>query len=110
MLVNMTPEDLVAALDALADAVAAVSFDLPGLQRGSHRRERDRVASDIAGHAARLRDLGAPLLVVVGGVTGAGKSTFVNTMVGRETLTTGPLRPTTSVPALVCHPSEAGWF
>jgi hypothetical protein len=103
-------EGLVAALDALADSVRAVEFDLPTPDRDRHRVERDRIAADISGHAARLRHLEAPLLVVVGGVTGAGKSTFVNTMLGRDALATGPVRPTTSVPALVCHPDDARWF
>ena len=103
-------EGLVAALDALAGAVGMVEFDLPTPNRAQHRVDRDRIAADVAGSAARLRHLEAPLLVVVGGVTGAGKSTFVNTMLGRDALATGPVRPTTSVPALICHPDDARWF
>ena len=39
--------------------------------------------------------LDAPLLAVVGGSTGAGKSTLVNTLVGAEVTPAGVLRPTT---------------
>ena len=106
----MNAEDLSAALDELSRTVAAVELDLPTPQQAENRAWRNRIAADLAGHAARVRDLDAPLLVVVGGVTGAGKSTFVNTLLGRDTLPTGPLRPTTSVPALVCHPDDRGWF
>ncbi len=45
-----------------------------------------------------------PLLVVVGGPTGAGKSTLVNSLVRSPVSATGILRPTTRKPTLVCHP------
>jgi GTPase Era involved in 16S rRNA processing len=49
-------------------------------------------------------DHGAPLLAVIGGPTGAGKSTLVNSLVRAPVSTTGFLRPTTRKPVLVCHP------
>jgi energy-coupling factor transporter ATP-binding protein EcfA2 len=58
----------------------------------------------------RLRQMDAPLLIVVGGSTGAGKSTIVNSLVGAEVSPSGVLRPTTRAPVLVCHPSEVRWF
>src|SRR5690606_8704694 len=58
----------------------------------------------------RVRQLGAPLLAVVGGSTGAGKSTLVNSLVGDEVSPAGVLRPTTRSPVLVHHPDEAAWF
>ncbi|HEX6470783.1 MAG TPA: AAA family ATPase [Streptosporangiaceae bacterium] len=58
----------------------------------------------------RIRGDGAPLLVVLGGSTGAGKSTLVNSVVGARVSATGVLRPTTSSPILVCHPDHADWF
>lgn len=98
------------ALLGLQRAVAACSFDLATSTQAADRLLRDRLAAELGGHVARLRDLDAPLLVVVGGVTGAGKSTFLNTLLGREVLATGPLRPTTSAPTLLCHPGDAAWF
>ncbi|WJK33449.1 ABC transporter [Solwaraspora sp. WMMA2065] len=58
----------------------------------------------------RLARLDAPLLVVVGGSTGAGKSTLVNSMVRARVSATGVLRPTTRSPVLVSHPADASWF
>ncbi len=58
----------------------------------------------------RLSRLDAPLLVVAGGSTGAGKSTIVNSIAGRTVSPAGARRPTTRAPVLVCHPGDAGWF
>jgi energy-coupling factor transporter ATP-binding protein EcfA2 len=58
----------------------------------------------------RLGQLAAPMLVVVGGSTGAGKSTLVNTLVGAEVSRAGVLRPTTRGPVLVCAPADVEWF
>ena len=52
----------------------------------------------------------APVLMVVGGSTGAGKSTIVNSLVGGEVSPSGVLRPTTRGPVLVCHPDDLHWF
>ena len=58
----------------------------------------------------RLLQIDAPLLAVVGGSTGAGKSTLVNSLVGRTVSASGVLRPTTTTPVLVSHPDDMGWF
>jgi hypothetical protein len=54
-----------------------------------------------------------PLLVVLGGSTGVGKSTLMNSLVGRRVSRAGVLRPTTRVPVLVHHPDDTervtGW-
>lgn len=52
----------------------------------------------------------APLLVVVGGSTGAGKSTLVNALAGEEVSPVSAIRPTTRTPVLVHHPDDAHWF
>lgn len=44
------------------------------------------------------------MLAVIGGPTGAGKSTLVNSLVQAPVSATGILRPTTRTPTLVCHP------
>ena len=50
------------------------------------------------------------MLAVVGGSTGAGKSTLVNSLVRREVTRSGVLRPTTRSPVLVHHPYDSGAF
>ncbi|HET6759213.1 MAG TPA: dynamin family protein, partial [Propionibacteriaceae bacterium] len=58
----------------------------------------------------RLATIDAPLLAVVGGSTGAGKSTLVNSLIGRQVSAPGVIRPTTRAPVLVHHSSDANWF
>ena len=58
----------------------------------------------------RLASLDAPLLAVIGGSTGAGKSTLVNSLVGSVVSVSGVVRPTTRWPVLVHHPQDASWF
>lgn len=50
------------------------------------------------------------MLAVVGGSTGAGKSTLINSLIGAEVSAPGLLRPTTRGPVCVCHPADASWF
>ncbi|MGE5829244.1 MAG: ABC transporter [Micromonosporaceae bacterium] len=58
----------------------------------------------------RLLRLDAPLLAVVGGSTGAGKSTLVNSLIRAPVSRAGVIRPTTRAPVLVAHPADATWF
>lgn len=58
----------------------------------------------------RLSHLEAPLLAVVGGSTGAGKSTLVNALIGIPVTRTGVIRPTTRQPILLHSPADAAWF
>lgn len=58
----------------------------------------------------RLRAIDAPLLAVVGGSTGAGKSTLVNSLVGADVSEPGVLRPTTLAPTLVVSAADSPWF
>jgi len=58
----------------------------------------------------RLVQLDAPVVVVVGGSTGAGKSTLVNSLVGERVTESGVLRPTTRSPVLVHNPADSEWF
>ena len=58
----------------------------------------------------RLNRIDAPLLAVIGGSTGAGKSTITNSLVGEVVSTAGVLRPTTRSPILLCNPADQPWF
>lgn len=58
----------------------------------------------------RYLSLDAPLLAVVGGSTGAGKSTLVNALVGHPVTRAGAIRPTTRQPILLHHAEDLPWL
>ena len=58
----------------------------------------------------RLTNLDAPLLAVIGGSTGSGKSTLVNALLREHVSNPGVIRPTTRQPVLVANPGDAEWF
>jgi len=102
---------LLAAVTRLRDAVDAASLPVDVARVGDARTERERLLDQLDDYVIpRLTSLDAPLLAVVGGSTGAGKSTLVNSVVGREVSLPGVLRPTTRSPVLIHHPEDAGWF
>ncbi|MGF1237071.1 ATP-binding protein [Streptomyces sp. SID89] len=102
---------LLDALSALRDRVAAARFPLPVPGAPRARANRDELLAQLDDYLVpRLRDPEAPLLAVIGGSTGAGKSTLVNSLVGRRVSEAGVLRPTTRTPVLVCHPEDQHWF
>jgi hypothetical protein len=88
---------------------APLRLEVPGLAEA--RRARHEVVDQVDDYLLpRLRRMDAPLLMVVGGSTGAGKSTLVNSLVGAPVSPSGVLRPTTRAPVLVCHPDDVRWF
>ncbi|MFJ6743693.1 dynamin family protein [Streptomyces sp. NPDC091279] len=102
---------LLDALSALRDRVAAARFPLPLAGAPRARANRDELLAQLDDYLVpRLREPEAPLLAVVGGSTGAGKSTLVNSLVGHRVSEAGVLRPTTRTPVLVCHPEDHHWF
>ena len=99
------------ALEALRDRVAALELGLATPERDAARRAARAVVDQVDDYLlARLRDLDAPLLTVVGGSTGAGKSTLVNSVLGATVTTPGVLRPTTRAPVLVCAQADLPYF
>lgn len=98
-------------LSALRDRVDAARFPLPLPGAGRARRNRAELLAQLDDYLVpRLHSPEAPLLAVIGGSTGAGKSTLVNSLVGRRVTEAGVLRPTTRTPVLVCHPDDHHWF
>jgi len=103
--------DLTDALARLSGSLQGVTLDLEVPDAASARALRDELIDQIDDYLLpRLRQMDAPLLMVVGGSTGAGKSTLVNSLLGREVTPPGVLRPTTRAPVLACHPADQHWF
>jgi len=115
MLPNVTNrlelDALLPAVEELRGSVEAVDLPLEVEGAQQARRERAALIDQMDDYVLpRLRSLDAPLLAVVGGSTGAGKSTLVNSVLRAAVTRTGVLRPTTRSPVLVHHPDDVAWF
>jgi energy-coupling factor transporter ATP-binding protein EcfA2 len=103
--------DLVAVVTDLSAALERTMFPLPAPSAWQAERDRRELTGQLNDYLIpRLRSIDAPLLAVVGGSTGAGKSTLINSLVGADVSQAGVLRPTTRGPVIVCHPSDLKWF
>lgn len=95
----------------LREALTGVGLPFRLPQADEARTKRDATVSQLEDYILpRLLQIDAPLLTVVGGSTGAGKSTLVNSLVGEPVTESGVLRPTTRSPVLVHNPADAEWF
>jgi len=99
------------ALEVLRARLGALRLPLETSGAQEARAELRRATDQLDDYLLpRLRSQKAPLLVVVGGSTGAGKSTLVNSILGERVTQPGVLRPTTKAPVLVHHPLDGRWF
>jgi energy-coupling factor transporter ATP-binding protein EcfA2 len=92
------------ALRTLADALERRASGAPN----DERRERaDRLLHHVRDYLLpRAADLEAPLVVVLLGSTGSGKSSLLNALVGASVSPSGVLRPTTRRPVAIVHPED----
>ena len=108
----VAPADpLTRSLEELQEALRwlELPLEVPGV--AGQRRTRVEMLGQLEDYVLpRLRQIDAPLLTVVGGSTGAGKSTLVNSVVGRRVTQPGVLRPTTRSPVLVFNHADRAWF
>lgn len=109
--VTDTRAPAIVSLERLRASLADAGLDLPLDGAAEHRENAAAAVRQIDDYLRpRLADLDAPLLAVVGGSTGSGKSTIVNALVGTPLTRVGVIRPTTRQPILVHAPVDAGWF
>lgn len=107
----VAPADLRHACEMLREDVAQLALPLEVDGVDAARRALNALLSQLDDYLLpRLRRIDAPLLAVVGGSTGAGKSTLVNSLVRRVVSRSGVLRPTTRSPVLIHHPYDSGAF
>ncbi|ONI75985.1 ABC transporter [Kribbella sp. ALI-6-A] len=102
---------LITALMKLRGALADSKLPLDVVGADEARQQRKAMLDQLDDYVLpRLVQLEAPVLAVVGGSTGAGKSTLVNSLIGEVVSEPGVLRPTTRSPVLIHHPADAEWF
>ncbi|MCU1515778.1 MAG: transporter [Pseudarthrobacter sp.] len=98
-------------LETVRQDLSRVSLPLSTPGVGQSRLEVGSAVAQLEDYILpRYRSLDAPLLAVVGGSTGAGKSTLVNALVGHPVTRSGAIRPTTRQPILLHHPADGSWF
>ncbi|MFG1626339.1 AAA family ATPase [Kribbella sp. NPDC049227] len=102
---------LITALMKLRGALATSRLPIDVVGADEARQQQKAMLDQLDDYILpRLVQLEAPVLAVVGGSTGAGKSTLVNTIIGKVVSEPGVLRPTTRSPVLIHHPADTDWF
>ncbi|HEV8425101.1 MAG TPA: GTPase [Actinomycetes bacterium] len=99
-----------AVLAELAERLAAARPSAPGPDDHSEERRR-RLAWHLDDYLLpRVRDLEAPLVCILLGSTGAGKSSLLNGLAGAPVSPSGVVRPTTMRPLVLLAPGQVDAF
>ena len=94
--------------DALRDLASTLQRRAAAAPGPSRRARAERLQRHVVDYLLpRAQDASAPLIVVILGSTGSGKSSLFNGLAGRALSPSGVLRPTTRRPMAVVHPDDA---
>lgn len=100
-------EHSIAHVTELRERLSAASFTIDPMSQATAEALVQQIDDYVL---PRLAHIDAPLLAVIGGSTGSGKSTLVNAVVGQSVSLSGAIRPTTRQPVLVANPADEEWF
>jgi energy-coupling factor transporter ATP-binding protein EcfA2 len=95
--------------DALRDLAAALERRAEGAPEPDRAARAEQLRRHVVDYLLpRALNAAAPLVVVILGSTGSGKSSLFNALAGRAASPSGVLRPTTRRPSALVHPADAG--
>jgi energy-coupling factor transporter ATP-binding protein EcfA2 len=98
-------------LRAIADALEAAGFRLPFDDRDDRDRARREMATGIRQYLLpRLSDPEAPVVGLLTGLSGTGKSTLLNSLAQRRLSVTSAVRAATTDPVVWAHRTHAGRY
>ncbi len=103
--------DLSSVASEVRHTLDELAFPLDTVDASAARTMRAQALQHLEDYVLpRLASDQAPLLAVIGGSTGAGKSTLINSLLRERVSLPGALRPTTRNPVLVYNPADEEWF
>ncbi len=93
---------------ALSDLAAALQTRVETAPDAARAERAEQLRRHVADYLTpRAADLSSPLVVVLLGSTGVGKSSLFNAIAGAPLSESGLIRPTTRRPVALVHPSDA---
>ena len=99
------------ALNDIVKRVSETRFTLRSEDFADARTAHSTLTAELNDYVLpRINRSRTPFLIAVGGSTGAGKSTLVNSLVGRSVSPAGVRRPTTGNPVVIFNPADAKFF
>lgn len=97
----MDRDQLYQALQHLPEQLSALDSVIGRNRQAAWLIRRDELIRRVQAMLGRIERAHEPLLVVIAGGTGAGKSTLANTLAGEAVAATSARRPTTSIPTAI---------
>lgn len=109
--IGSSAAEVASLLEDLRHTLDRLSFPLDLPQAADAREETADLKHQLDDYILpRYASLDAPLLTVVGGSTGSGKSALVNALTRSHVAHSSAIRPTTRTPLLVHHTNDTRWF